>query len=542
MNKQMVHLVNSLFVALVLMLFTACVTTSLPVEEPPKAVSFSDGVESLVPAKLGKVRIKPFIQFEKYKIRKSWMQDIEEGFKNKLKAMLGLSSLFDNTEKDAINVTVEILSWRRNTATFLTDIVDITIKYEFSAEDGTLLLTEEITSSGSDSSWGAIREYMTVLATHKAISDSISKLSKRVKEELPASWHAYAQKQEAICRRIAAELGKEDGYYRVVTTQAVVRGMPDADAMEVSKLSQEELVHVTGSLPSGWLQVSREGKPIGWVHSSLLREDFASSPSYRPVDAQKVTLAPAPTHAAQADVTAAALDFGTYHALVIGNNDYMKLPKLKTAINDAKAVADALRDLYGFEIKLILNGTRRDIVSALDKLRGELTQKDNLLIYYAGHGYFDKDAERGYWLPVGASGDTSADWISNADITDKLKALRAKHVMVVSDSCYSGTLTRGIRIKLRGPDYLIRISHKRARTVLTSGGLEPVMDSGGGEHSVFAKAFLDALQKNTAIMDGTQLFSNIRRRVMVNAYQTPQYSDIRFAGHEGGDFLFVRNQ
>jgi hypothetical protein len=234
------------------------------------------------------------------------------------------------------------------------------------------------------------------------------------------------------------------------------------------------------------------------------------------------------------------IEFGKYYALVIGNNDYKNLPKLVTAINDAIDVGKTLRDLYGFEVRIIKNGTRRDIVSWLDKLRRLLTEKDNLLIYYAGHGFFDKEANRGYWLPVNASYGTSAEWISNADITDKLKAFKAKHVMVVADSCYSGTLTRGINVKLKSPDYLKRISRKRSRTVLTSGGFEPVLDSTGGEHSVFAQAFLNALSKNRGVMDGTQLFGEIRRPVMLDAPQTPQYSDIRFAGHEGGDFLFVR--
>ena len=234
------------------------------------------------------------------------------------------------------------------------------------------------------------------------------------------------------------------------------------------------------------------------------------------------------------------INFGNYHALVIGNNNYKFMPKLKTAINDANDVAKLLQESYEYDVIVIENGTRREILSSLDRFRSELNEDDNLLIYYAGHGYFDKDANRGYWLPVDANYGTSADWISNADITDKLKALKAKHVIVVADSCYSGTLTRGLRVTKRAPDYLQRISRIRSRTVLTSGGFEPVADSGGGNHSVFANAFLQVLRKNTGIMDGTQLFSEIRRPVMVNAPQTPQYSDIRFAGHEGGDFLFIR--
>jgi len=229
----------------------------------------------------------------------------------------------------------------------------------------------------------------------------------------------------------------------------------------------------------------------------------------------------------KAGSTSERLNFGKYLALVIGNNEYNHLSKLKTAVNDAKSISTLLGSSYGFETMLILNGTRRQILSALDYFRNNLTQNDNFLIYYAGHGYYDKAADRGYWLPVDATKETSADWISNADITDKLKAIRAKHVIIIADSCYSGTLIRGIKIVDKRSDYFNRISQKRSRTVLTSGGFEPVSDSGGGNHSVFAKALLGALHDNISIMDGTELFSRIRRPVILDAPQTPQYSDIR---------------
>ncbi len=57
----------------------------------------------------------------------------------------------------------------------------------------------------------------------------------------------------------------------------------------------------------------------------------------------------------------AGIHFGAYHALVIGNNNYRELPKLKTAANDAKSVAKLLTDDYGFETKLLLDATRADI-------------------------------------------------------------------------------------------------------------------------------------------------------------------------------------
>jgi peptidoglycan hydrolase-like protein with peptidoglycan-binding domain len=255
---------------------------------------------------------------------------------------------------------------------------------------------------------------------------------------------------------------------------------------------------------------------------------------------------PPPTKQAQPTISkpeqmpSIGVEFGRNHALIIGIDAYQNIPRLTTAVADAKAVARVLRWDYGYEITLLDNATRADIIGTLDGLRKTLTENDNLLLYYAGHGWLDKDADRGYWLPVDATRDSRINWVSNTDITDTLKAMRAKHVMVVADSCYSGTLTRGLKIELRTPDYLSRISAKKARTVLTSGGLEPVADTGSAGHSVFAKVFLEVLRENTGAIDMSALFPDIRRKVMLNAKQIPQYSDIRYAGHEGGDFLFVR--
>jgi len=234
------------------------------------------------------------------------------------------------------------------------------------------------------------------------------------------------------------------------------------------------------------------------------------------------------------------LDFGKYYALVIGNNEYQFMPKLKTAISDAQVIAEILHSRYGFEVEKLYNATREDILRALHQYRRKLNFQDNLLIYYAGHGWLDEVGDEGYWLPVDAEKDIETNWISNSHITTTLRAMAAKHVIVVADSCYSGKLTRGVNIKNRASDYLIRIAKKKSRTVLSSGGLEPVLDSGGkGNHSVFASAFIDALTENDDIMDGTQIFSEIRRTVMLNSHQTPEYADIRHAGHDGGDFLFV---
>ena len=150
------------------------------------------------------------------------------------------------------------------------------------------------------------------------------------------------------------------------------------------------------------------------------------------------------------DVVRKQLDLalGSYHALVIGNNDYSDMPNLKTAVADAEAISEVLESRYGFSVTKLINATRYDVISAMSELRASLSYDTNLLIYYAGHGVVDPVTERGYWLPVDADQSNPANWVSNDDITDMLKAIPARHILVIADSCYSGTLTRAAPINL----------------------------------------------------------------------------------------------
>lgn len=248
------------------------------------------------------------------------------------------------------------------------------------------------------------------------------------------------------------------------------------------------------------------------------------------------------------EATSKAIDFsryGRYKALIIGNNRYGKFQKLKTPIADVKAVGDLLRTRYGFDVTTLIDANRYQIAKALSELRQNSKAADNVLIYYAGHGYLDETTKRGYWLPIDAEPDNFANWISTSDVTDTLAGISARHALVIADSCFSGALTRaGTHANLDDREAQIdRLFKKRSRTVMTSGGLEPVLDSGRGagrsQHSVFANALLDALRDNDEILEVSRLFVGLRDRVTSNAEQTPQFAPIRNAGHDGGEFMFV---
>jgi hypothetical protein len=240
-----------------------------------------------------------------------------------------------------------------------------------------------------------------------------------------------------------------------------------------------------------------------------------------------------------------------YHALLIGNDDYRSLHDLRTPIADVSALNRLLGERYGFRTRVLTNATRYEILSALNNLRATLTSNDNLLIYYAGHGELDTANSRGHWLPVDAEADSTANWLSNVAITDLVNAIQARQVLVIADSCYSGTLTRSSITQLQGGmteternTWLHVIADKRARLVLTSGGVVPVLDAGGGRHSVFAKALLDTLAANVDILPGQSLYQAVTARVahMASGYefeQVPEFAPLSRAGHEAGDFLLI---
>jgi hypothetical protein len=246
---------------------------------------------------------------------------------------------------------------------------------------------------------------------------------------------------------------------------------------------------------------------------------------------------------------------GKYRALVIGNNNYDdpdKLwPSLKTAVSDAEAVADILKTDYGFaEINLLKNATRRDIVKAFNQLAKTAQENDSVLVYYAGHGYLNEDTKEGFWIPVDAEGRDDSTFVRNSTIKVKLGVIadKARHVLLVSDSCFSGTLlregNRGMSLDQKNERYYQKVAKKKSVQILAAGGLEFVDDNyKGTRHSPFTYYFLQSLKDNNArYFEATDLSQETSRNVSVNTVQTPESGVLQGAGHAGGEFFFLRKK
>ena len=232
-------------------------------------------------------------------------------------------------------------------------------------------------------------------------------------------------------------------------------------------------------------------------------------------------------------------------ALVVGNNDYVHLSDLFTAGADARSLSELLQSEFGFEVETLLDASRDDLLRAVNRYRQSLNAEDRFLLYYAGHGDLDRVNFRGHWLPVDAEAGDNTEWISNVTVTDLLNLLPANEVLVISDSCYSGMLSRGALTASQLSQSYSGQGLTRVRTSMTSGGIAPVLDGIGGRHSIFADALIKKLEAAPGRISAQSLFDQIAPRVRkagqsVGYDQQPEYAPLQFAGHEGGDFYFER--
>lgn len=260
-------------------------------------------------------------------------------------------------------------------------------------------------------------------------------------------------------------------------------------------------------------------------------------PVQPPASAPVVQVAPAPEKMVPAVPAVPARKI----AVLFGNNAYpAPIPALETPIADVQDIGRILQERFGYEVRVLPNARKADVVNALNQVGAETRPGDSVLVFYAGHGYLVDSTHMGYWIPVDGSTKSPANWVSNTDISKFLKNMGAQQVLLISDSCFSGSLTREQKIStaLRSKD-AGQILSKRSVLVMSSGGEEPVSDEGKDGHSIFAWSLLQALASAGTLTPGAEMFNVVKREVVKGYAQQPQYGAVLAAGHmEGGEYLF----
>lgn len=244
---------------------------------------------------------------------------------------------------------------------------------------------------------------------------------------------------------------------------------------------------------------------------------------------------------------------GNQWLFVIGIDTYINWPRLKTAVSDAKSVRDVLLSRYYFDKDHLIElydeqATRKNILSKLRFLAKKARKDDSLVIFYAGHGHLDSITKSGSWIPVGSGVEDTSAWITNHDIKNYLRvdAIKAKHILLISDSCFSGNFFRGHRGKLpEVTDTVIKKAYKlTSRQAITSGGLEPVGDEGFGKNSVFSHFLVKTLKENQEpFLVPSSFFPDIKAGVAENAEQFPRFGSLKdTGGQQGGEIILFLKQ
>jgi hypothetical protein len=234
---------------------------------------------------------------------------------------------------------------------------------------------------------------------------------------------------------------------------------------------------------------------------------------------------------------------GRQYAVLIAIDKYENWMTLQNPVKDAKEIREILsRRYYITDFLELYNeaATKAGIMKLFSTLISTVKPEDSMLIFYAGHGHLDETTNTGFWIPVDGGTDVyeQANWLPNTQVRGFIGNIKARHIALIADSCFSGDFinpTRGIAPTITN-EYFKKAYSRISRQVLTSGASESVPDV-----SPFTRQLKLALEGNTApYLDPLMLFNQIRLGV---TQTTPLFGDLRDSGHqEGASFLFFLRQ
>lgn len=181
-----------------------------------------------------------------------------------------------------------------------------------------------------------------------------------------------------------------------------------------------------------------------------------------------------------------------YHALLIATQDYTDpgITDLDQPIKDMNRLKNVLLQNYAFEERNVIvleNPDRGKLYATLDELQAKLDKIDNLLIFYAGHGYWEEQLQQGYWLPSDAEPSKRSTWLSNGTLRDYIGGIGARHTLLITDACFSGGIFKSRSVFENASTAIETLYLRKSRKAMTSGTLETVPDK-----SVFIDFFGEA--------------------------------------------------
>ena len=243
-------------------------------------------------------------------------------------------------------------------------------------------------------------------------------------------------------------------------------------------------------------------------------------------------------------------------AIVIGISKYQRgdnpeagWADLPSARGDAEALATVLEDMYGFSVTRLFDGqaSRSGILAALDGL-ASTGSNTAALVCFAGHGAYEDSRKEGYWIPCDArkTGDgrqAREDWIGNSTIQKIVGASEAKHILLIADSCYAGTLFRSDGMVSKDMPAATGRQESEcggmSRYLIASGGFSEVPD-GGSSRSAFMQAVIDELRSHRSEpFTARALGVAVRDRLRRDTGREIAVGPLLLPGSGAGQFVFA---
>lgn len=224
---------------------------------------------------------------------------------------------------------------------------------------------------------------------------------------------------------------------------------------------------------------------------------------------------------------------------VIGIDKYLKQEELKNSVKDVKDIKSILLEKYDFFEEDVYevfdeHATSKNIQDAFRRYIKILTEDDNLIVIFSGHGDYDKETDTGFWVPYDANDYT--DFIPNQTLTNYLEKIKAKHIFVITDSCFSNSILLTTRTKAAKEFF-----EKKSRWALASAFNES-KDSDGISNTLFTEKIIDFLELTDKDFRVSELIEYVKDGFEINIFQQPQGAPLQIQGHEGGEFVFKIRQ
>lgn len=239
----------------------------------------------------------------------------------------------------------------------------------------------------------------------------------------------------------------------------------------------------------------------------------------------------------------------TKKVLLIAIDQYAHQNRLNNPIRDVKAFKKTLIDDYQFSKDDFIEcygeeANRQGIFNAfIELVKLSKDGLDNAIIYFSGHGAFDETLGVGSWVTQD-SNDRSDNIECEAVTNTFIRNIKARHILLIADSCFSGNLFSEHRGDT--PNYVLKnydkLDRLPSRYAITSGRADQlVLDGPKGKHSPFANTLLEFLKEyGPDLFPVLDLIQHVQTTFSHNFPQQPIGGPLFGVGHANGQMIFQK--